>query len=277
MFHLRVWRGLRSHISRVSDRLRYRHLTVNFQGRALRFDSRDFDVPSHSITADAAQYMYDYVLEHGLTHGIEIGSKFGWSGLWIAKALEENGGRLLMVDLKLRGRLVKNFKRADIKNVTLVLGNSLGADVADVVRRYVALHGKFDFAFIDGDHSFEACHSDYKLVLDNAAPVIHIFFDNLWQCPGVRQVFKHEPAADKAVIDGLRMNAPGRTYRECLALHVVTQPRMSRARQASAATRPDPIGAESPLGRLQPAFWGEFLVTKTGKVGEDVIVEQVSL
>src|SRR5688572_14282719 len=90
---------------RVGTR-RFPNVRLDRTGQSPPIDRERFDVPSHSITTDAAWFMHEYVIEHSLTSGMEIGSKFGWSGIWLTDALARNGGRLLMLDMKLRERLV---------------------------------------------------------------------------------------------------------------------------------------------------------------------------
>jgi hypothetical protein len=175
--------------------------SVDYAGRTPSIDRALFDVPSHSITTDAAWFMHDYVVEHGLRLGLEIGSKFGWSGMWLSRALAANGGELVQADLKLRARLGANYRVAGVANATIVLGDSSSAEVAAAVGG--VLRGRaLDFAFIDGDHSYEACLADYRLVERYSGPETHVFFDNMWECGGVLRVFEEQPADDKLIVRG---------------------------------------------------------------------------
>jgi hypothetical protein len=223
--------------------------SVDYAGRTPSIDRALFDVPSHSITTDAAWFMHDYVVEHGLRLGLEIGSKFGWSGMWLSRALAANGGELVQADLKLRARLGANYRVAGVANATIVLGDSSSAEVAAAVGG--VLRGRaLDFAFIDGDHSYEACLADYRLVERYSGPETHVFFDNMWECGGVLRVFEEQPADEKLIVTGLRADAPGRSHEECLGVHVL--------RNRSPDTAP-PV-------ELVPAPWGAYLVTASGKV-----------
>ncbi len=54
------------------------------------------------IPREAGQFVHALILASGAKHGLEIGTSYGYSALWIASALAENGGRLITIDHDLR-------------------------------------------------------------------------------------------------------------------------------------------------------------------------------
>ena len=241
---------------------------IDYSCETLKFHMQNYDVPSHSITPDAAQYINKYIRENNLKNGVEIGSKFGWSGIWLSSALKENGGQLLMIDPKMRGRLVANYKQAGVDNATFLIGDSTSSEVAYFVAEYISRFGKFDFAFIDGNHNYDFVHSDYHLVTKFGAPEMHVVFDNYWECPDVMKVFINHKAKRKIIAHGFSPDVPGRDYQECLAVHVIDRP----LRKESNVERG---GLKSSL-HLQPSFWGGYFLTSSGMIGDDVDLQSVS-
>jgi len=101
----------------------------------------DLNVPE----ADG-QKLHDIIVEHGYKSALEIGTSTGHSGIWIAWALANTGGRLVTVEID-RGRheqALINFRAAGLSGfVDAMLG-----DAHEIVPR---LKGPFDFVFCDAD------------------------------------------------------------------------------------------------------------------------------
>jgi predicted O-methyltransferase YrrM len=92
------------------------------------------------------QLLYDIVLKNGYTRALEIGTSTGHSGIWIAWALSQTGGKLITVDID-EGRhreAVKNFEAAG-------LSKYIDARLGDAHEIVPALEGPFDFVFSDAD------------------------------------------------------------------------------------------------------------------------------
>ena len=51
-----------------------------------------------ALPRDAARFAYGLIIASGARHGVEIGTSYGYSGLWLAAGLAENGGRLVTID-----------------------------------------------------------------------------------------------------------------------------------------------------------------------------------
>jgi predicted O-methyltransferase YrrM len=101
----------------------------------------DLNVPE----ADGRK-LHDVILEHGYKNALEIGTSTGHSGIWIAWALAQTGGRLVTVEIdkERHDQALANFRAA---GVAPLIDARLG-DAHDVVP---SLKGPFDFVFCDAD------------------------------------------------------------------------------------------------------------------------------
>jgi predicted O-methyltransferase YrrM len=92
------------------------------------------------------QTLHDLIVENNFTRALEIGTSTGHSAIWIARALNRTGGRLITVEID-RGRYdeaVANFKLAGVAHL-------IDARLADAHQLVHALEGPFDFIFSDAD------------------------------------------------------------------------------------------------------------------------------
>lgn len=79
---------------------------------------------------------------------LEIGTSNGYSGIWIAKALKETGGRLTTIEYydKRQSIAVENFKKCGVMDLVRPLQGS-ACDILEVLD----ISEKFDFVFIDAN------------------------------------------------------------------------------------------------------------------------------
>lgn len=79
---------------------------------------------------------------------LEIGTSNGYSGLWLAKALKETGGRLTTIEYydKRQSIAIENFKKCGVMEVVRPLQGS----ACDVIEALDETE-KFDFVFIDAN------------------------------------------------------------------------------------------------------------------------------
>ncbi len=101
---------------------------------------------ANPVPREAGAFMHALILATGARQAVEIGTSYGYSGLWIASALAENGGRLTTIDHDPRktesARL--RFKAAGLDScITLRTGGAL-----EVLR---TLDGPIDFVLNDAD------------------------------------------------------------------------------------------------------------------------------
>lgn len=79
---------------------------------------------------------------------LEIGTSNGYSGLWIAKALKETGGRLTTIEYydKRQSVAISNFEKCGVVDIIRPLQGS-----ACELLEALAPEEKFDFVFIDAN------------------------------------------------------------------------------------------------------------------------------
>ena len=81
----------------------------------------------------------------GAKNALEIGTSNGYSGLWLAKALKETGGRLTTIEYydKRQSVAIENFKKCGVIDVVRPLQGS----ACEVIEAFDESE-KFDFVFI---------------------------------------------------------------------------------------------------------------------------------
>ena len=102
---------------------------------------RDLNVPESD-----GRVLHNLVLKHKYTRALEIGTSTGHSGVWIAWALAQTGGKLVTVEIDPRRHqtALANFKEAG-------LASYIDARLGDAHEIVPALPGPFDFVFSDAD------------------------------------------------------------------------------------------------------------------------------
>ncbi len=124
-----------------------------------------------AVPREAGAFMHSMILACGAKRGLEIGTGYGYSGLWIASALMENGGTLTTIDYEQRKSEVarQQFAKAHLADcVDLRIGTAL-----DVL---AAAEGSFDFVLNDADK--ENCRRYVELVADSLSDRAVVLTDN---------------------------------------------------------------------------------------------------
>jgi predicted O-methyltransferase YrrM len=143
----------------------------------------------HATTAAAGAQLYQFVLDHPIHDIVEVGTYHGKSACYMAAALQEKGrGCVTSLDLPISQTLKPNAE---------TLAQSFG--LADYVKPLRAAFGshwllrqmiidstvdgvcapRFDFAFIDGYHSWEQAGLDFFLIDKLLRPGGWILFDDM--------------------------------------------------------------------------------------------------
>lgn len=105
---------------------------------------------------------------------LEIGTSNGYSGLWLAKALKETGGRLTTIEYydKRQSIAVENFKKCGVMDVVRPLQGS----ACDILESFDESE-KFDFVFIDANKREYVKY--FELVKPHLTPKAMIVADNI--------------------------------------------------------------------------------------------------
>ena len=84
----------------------------------------------------------------GARHALEIGTSNGYSGIWIAKALKETGGKLTTIEYyeKRQSIAIENFKKCGVLDIV----KPLQGDAIEAIRSFPQ-EEIFDFVFIDAN------------------------------------------------------------------------------------------------------------------------------
>lgn len=105
---------------------------------------------------------------------LEIGTSNGYSGLWLAKALKETGGRLTTIEYydKRQSVAIENFKKCGVMEIVRPLQGS----ACDVIEALDETE-KFDFVFIDANKREYVKY--FELVKPHLTPKAMIVADNI--------------------------------------------------------------------------------------------------
>ena len=101
---------------------------------------------ANPVPREAGAFMHALILATGAKRAVEIGTSYGYSGLWIASALAENGGRLTTIDHDPRKSESARtaFESAGVLG-RIVLRTGSAVDVLE------GLDGPIDFVLNDAD------------------------------------------------------------------------------------------------------------------------------
>ncbi|MBF8269947.1 MAG: Methyltransferase [Gammaproteobacteria bacterium] len=102
---------------------------------------RDWNVPP----ADG-ETLHDLIIKNNFTRALEIGTSTGHSAIWISKALNRTGGKLITIEIDQRRyeTAIANFQQAGVSHL-------IDARLADAHKLVRELDGPFDFVFSDAD------------------------------------------------------------------------------------------------------------------------------
>ena len=99
-----------------------------------------------NIPRKTAVLINTFIKMMGAKSVLEIGTSNGYSGIWIAKALKQTGGKLTTIEFyeKRQSVAIENFKKCGVNDIIRPIQGS----ACDVIESF-APEEKFDFVFID--------------------------------------------------------------------------------------------------------------------------------
>lgn len=131
------------------------------------------------FTERHAMLIYGLCRWLGVRNAVEVGAYHGYVTIHMAQAIKENGGGKMYVidDYSLQDtacHIHNNMARAGLSDMlNMIHGDSM----------QVAWPRPIDFAFIDGNHSFDACLSDCNKAIENGAKAVAIHDTVGWWGP----------------------------------------------------------------------------------------------
>ncbi len=113
----------------------------------LEADAKNEEIPI--IGPVAAELLYIIARTCGAKSILELGTATGYSGIFLARAAMENGGRLATVewDPEMAKKAADNFQKAGVYDFVDI-------HTGDALKVLENLSGPFDFAFLDIDKEF---------------------------------------------------------------------------------------------------------------------------
>lgn len=129
-----------------------------------------------ALPRDAAEFVRTLILATGARRGVEIGTSYGYSGLWTASALADNGGGLVTIDCEQRksDAARRAFASAELlPHVDVRTGAAV-----DILP---TLEGPFDFVLNDADK--ENCVRYVELLADKLSDRAVVLTDNTHSHP----------------------------------------------------------------------------------------------
>ncbi|MHC4065695.1 MAG: O-methyltransferase [Planctomycetota bacterium] len=124
-----------------------------------------------NIPREAGQFIHGLLLATGAKRCLEIGTSYGYSGLWIGAALRESGGRLITIDREARKseRAAAHFAEAGLTDY-IECRTGLATDVLPEI------DGPLDFVLSDADK--ENCVRYAELALPKLSDGAVVLTDN---------------------------------------------------------------------------------------------------
>jgi predicted O-methyltransferase YrrM len=125
-----------------------------------------------ALPRDAAEFMHALVLATGARRAVEIGTSYGYSGLWIAAALAENGGRLITIDrLDHKTEAARGYFRSAGLDHLVAFRTGPAVDVLPTIT------GPVDFVLNDADK--ENCRRYVEILEDRLSNLAVVLTDNI--------------------------------------------------------------------------------------------------
>lgn len=146
-----------------------------------------FFARTHAKPKRIACIIYCLVKEYGYKNCIELGTSLGFTSMYIAKALPANG-RLTTIEgaPELAAVAQKHFNALSLQNKIELLTGNFNEVLPEVIKK----HGTINFAFIDGNHTYEATMSYFKQFLSKVNNNSVLIFDDIYWSKGMTRAWE---------------------------------------------------------------------------------------
>lgn len=143
------------------------------EDNALKETIRSLDnnnLPQHSVSANQGKFLQVLMATCNAKNVLELGTLGGYSTIWMARALPENGKIITIEHDENHARVAKqNFKNAGLsEKIELMIGNAL-----EILPNLESkIQEPFDFIFIDADKPPYVEYFNYALRLSRKGTII---------------------------------------------------------------------------------------------------------
>jgi predicted O-methyltransferase YrrM len=204
----------------AADRVRSRIEAIYTAGAAVDGDGEPVELYAHGVSRVEGEMLRDLVQEAGARTTIEVGFAMGLSTLFICEGL-------LRVGEPVRHVAIDPFQHHWRDTGVRTTRDAGIADLVEVVRepsqtclpRLLEADERYDLAFVDGDHRFEAAFIDIYFLSRLVRPGGLIVIDDVW-LPAVQKALRYfeantelalQPGAHAAAFRWPRRTIFGRT------------------------------------------------------------------
>jgi len=158
--------------------------------RQIRETTSEQGLPEIAITPEEGAFLHLLVRLSKARKALEIGTLAGYSAIWIARALPENG-ILFTIEKSARHAAVahSNFEQAGVSGKIRILQGE-----AEAVLKKIAHEAPFDFVFVDADKEGNPDYYEWALQHIPSGGVIAVH-NALWGGSVVKDV--HGPIIDQ--------------------------------------------------------------------------------
>lgn len=141
----------------------------------------------HAKPKRIAHIIYRIVKVYGYEHCIELGTSLGFTSMCIAKALPQNGHLITIEGApEIASVAQKHFNTIGVQNkVELLTGN-----FNDLLPGVMDKSRAIDFAFIDGNHTYEATISYFRQFLPKVNNETVLVFDDIYWSKGMTRAWE---------------------------------------------------------------------------------------
>ncbi|MES2690681.1 MAG: class I SAM-dependent methyltransferase [Bacteroidota bacterium] len=141
----------------------------------------------HAKPKRIAHIIYRMVKKYGYENCMELGTSLGFTSMCIAKALPKNGHlKTIEGAPELAAVAQKHFNALSLQNkIELLTGN-----FDEVLPEMIKKHGTIDFAFIDGNHTYESTMDYFKQLLFKVNNNSVLIFDDIYWSKGMTRAWE---------------------------------------------------------------------------------------
>lgn len=189
-----------------SESIRNRIRDIYQQGYVIGDDDARHPIAPISVASWRGEFVRNLCLAERATSSVEVGMAWGLSTLHIVEALLANGatGRTHVVIDPMQSTMFHNAARRTLRESGVDEMVEFYEAPSDLVLPRLISEGRhFDFAFIDGDHRFEAAFLDVVLVDRLLKPGGVVAIDDTWShpvylaCKFLEVYFRYTPVAEQ--------------------------------------------------------------------------------